>query len=193
MIELQHRAGIPPSLTQYLEANPAPLPDKFDSPDFQPIKQDVKRCLNEDQGGLCAYCESHLSAHEGQIDHIKPRHHRRDLVFSYTNYAHSCINDRTCGQKKKNGLLPIEPGPGCNDHFYLTTDGYLEPIPGITRHQKHLVRQTRDMLGLQQAALVEERHKWIIASLEIMRNFPDLLPEFLADKPFRHILKRLSE
>ncbi|TBW08780.1 TIGR02646 family protein [Azotobacter chroococcum] len=195
MIELIHNLHVPPALQAFVAANPAAQPADFDSAAFQPVKRQVKSSLHADQGGLCAYCETELAADGGQIDHIKPKsgsHAHSHLAFTYSNYAHSCINEKTCGQRKKAGLLPIEPGPGCNLEFSLTVDGQLEPMPDLTRQRKHAVRQTRDMLGLQNAALVRERQQWIEVVIELMRHEPALVPAFLADKPFRHILRQLS-
>lgn len=195
MIELVHNPVVPTALQNFVAANPAAGPTDFDSAAFQPVKQVVKASLHIDQAGLCAYCETLLAPTDGQIDHIKPKsgpNARPHLTFAYSNYAHSCINNKTCGQKKKAGLLPIEPSPGCNDGFSLALDGQLEPMPALTRQQKHAIRQTRDMLGLQNPALVREREKWIKAALELMQVDPALVPIFLADKPFRHILRRLT-
>lgn len=192
MIELQHRSPAPQVLLDYLARNPAAQPSDFDNRDFQPVKRDLKSTLNEDQAGLCVYCEQQLAGTEGQIDHIKPKggpNAHPHLAFDYFNYAHSCVNEKTCGQKKKAGLLPIEPGPGCNDEFSLSvSDGRLEPLTGVSRQRKHAVRQTRDMLGLQSPMLVRKRKQWLEAALEVAKLNPALLHGFLADKPFRHIL-----
>ena len=128
---------------------------------------------------------------ERQIDHIKPKagtNGRPDLCFDYHNYAHSCINPKTCGQKKQNGLLPIEPGPGCNAEWVLSTDGTIEPLPELTRRRRHDVIQTRDMLGLQDANLVDERRRWFASAITILKQAPDDFSEFLQHAPYRHIL-----
>lgn len=54
--------------------------------------------------------------------------------------------------------------------------------------------QTLQMLGLearQSPGLVAERKQWIEALLVILQQMPEQVPAFLADKPFRHILRRL--
>lgn len=194
MIELHHRSPVPQVLQDYLTANPHAQPGDFDGYPFQPVKRALKVALNEDQDGLCVYCEQRLAANEGQIDHIKPKggpNAHPHLAFDYLNYAHSCVNEKSCGQKKKAGLLPIEPGPRCNNEFSLASDGQLGPMPELTRRRKHAVCQTRDMLGLQNPILVQERKRWIDAALEVLRTDPSLLSDFLRDKPFRHILRRL--
>jgi uncharacterized protein (TIGR02646 family) len=195
MVELQHRVTPTPALTQFLAANPTAKAIDFDSLAFRPAKDEVKADLNADQGGLCVYCESKLAPTDGQVEHIKPKGGPKahaHLCFSYTNYAHSCINPKTCGQKKGNGLLPIEPGPGCNSQWTLSTDGTIEPISGLTRAQQHPVRKTRDMLGLNRDPnLVDERQRWLKSALAVLKQTPNDLPLFLQQAPYRHILATL--
>lgn len=192
MVELQYRGVPTPALTEFNAANPAATVAKFNSRAFQPVKTAVKADLNKDQGGLCVYCESNLAPDAGQVEHIKPKggpNAHPHLCFAYSNYAHSCINTKTCGQKKKDGLLPIEPGPGCNAQFALSTDGTVEPIPGLTRKQLHTVRQTRDMLGLNaDSNLVDERKRWLARTIAVLQQAPNDIQEFLQTTPYRYML-----
>ncbi|MFZ4288824.1 retron system putative HNH endonuclease [Variovorax sp. HJSM1_2] len=188
MVELEHRAQEPAVLTQFRADHPNAGPADFD--DLS--KPEIKAALNEDQDGLCAYCEMVLPANGGQIDHIKPKggaNAHTHLCFTYTNYAHSCVNPKTCGQKKKSGLLPIEPGPGCNNEWELFTDGTIEPIANLARQRVHQVKQTRDMLGLNaDSNLVDERKRWFARTIEVLKQAPDDIQLFLDTAPFRHIL-----
>ncbi|MBE0507866.1 MAG: TIGR02646 family protein [Marinospirillum sp.] len=193
MVELQHRPGGVPELTQFLQQHPNADISLWNDQRFQPVKQRVKAALNQDQQGLCVYCERLLTATEGQLEHIKPKsgtNGQPALCFTYTNYAHGCINPQTCGQKKKDGLLPIEPGPGCNKQWTLsTTDGSLQPVEGLTRRERHQVTQTRDMLGLNKdSTLVADRQRWLNSALEVLKNQPEQLDLFLNQSPFRHLL-----
>jgi uncharacterized protein (TIGR02646 family) len=195
MIELVHGQE-PIELTEFNQQNPNASPEDFDDL-FSPIKKSVKTALHRDQGGLCVYCEQMLNADEGQIDHIKPKAAQQptqpsfpDLAFKYANFAHSCINNRTCGQKKKSGVLPIEPAPNCNDYWILLSDGSIEPKANLTKSQKHLVTQTRDMLGLNaDAALLRDREKWFTQVVNIAQVMPQELDDFLKNIPYRYILK----
>jgi uncharacterized protein (TIGR02646 family) len=192
MVELQHRSRPTPALTDFVKGHPALTVDDFNSRDFHPVKQAIKADLNADQGGLCAYCEKPLQPTKSQIDHIKPKagaNARPDLCFDYRNYANSCIHPKTCGQKKKDGLLPIEPGPGCNAEWALSTDGTIEPQPELARQRRHAVIQTRDMLGLNKDSnLVDERRRWLARAIEILQQAPSDFPDFLQSAPYRHIL-----
>lgn len=192
MVELQHRAVPTPALTAFNAANPAATVAEFNSRTFQPVKTVVKADVNEDQGGLCVYCESVLAADAGQVEHIKPKggpNAHPHLCFTYTNYAHSCINSKTCGQRKKDRLLPIEPGPGCNAQWALSTDGTIEPNASLTKAQRHPVRQTRDMLGLNaDSNLVDERKRWLANTIAILQQAPNDIHVFLQAAPYRHML-----
>ena len=192
MVELQHSAPEPAVLTNFRLANPTAPASDFDSLPFRPIKAAVKAALNQDQNGLCAYCEQQLAPDSGQIDHIRPKggaNAHVHLCFTYTNYAHCCINPKTCGQKKKNGLLPVEPGPGCNVEWTLSTDGTIEPIANLGKARRHAVRQTRDMLGLNaDSNLVDERKRWLTQTIAILQQAPNDIQTFLQAAPYRHIL-----
>lgn len=192
MVELQHRAIPTPALTAFVAAHPAATAADFDSLAFCPVKDRVKADLHDDQAGLCVYCECALEPDAGQVEHIKPKagaNAHPHLCFSYGNYAHSCINPQTFGQKKGNGLLPIEPGPGCNAEWVLTTTGSIEPIAGLTRTRAHQVRQTRDMLGLNRDTnLVDERERWLGQMLVVLGQAPADIGAFLQQIPYRHIL-----
>lgn len=192
MVELQHRALPTPALTAFSAAHPDAAVADFDSEAFAPVKRAVKADLNQDQNGLCVYCESPLTPTGGQVEHIKPKaggNGHPHLCFVYTNYAHSCITPKTCGQRKGNGLLPIEPSLGCNTQWTLSTDGTIEPIVGLTRKQLHRVRQTRDMLGLNaDSNLVDERQRWLRNTLTVLKLTPGDIQTFLQSASYRHML-----
>lgn len=192
MVELQHRSIEPPELIAFRAEYPEATPNDFDSPAFRVTKASCKTALHQDQGGLCAYCEKFLTQSDGQIDHIKPKSGNNaypHLCFTYSNYAHSCINPNTCGQKKKNGLLPIEPGPGCNREWTLSGSGTVVPLLAITKARRHAVRQTCDMLGLNtDTNLADERKKWLDQVVDVMQKAPHDIQLFLQKAPFRHLL-----
>ncbi len=192
MVELQHRAVPTAELTVYVASHPGISVPDFDSRTFHPVKVAVKADLNADQAGLCVYCESPLPATQGQVEHVKPKggpNAHPHLCFSYTNYAQSCINPKTCGQKKGHGLLPVEPGPGCNAEWILSTDGTIEAAVGLTKARKHAATQTRDMLGLNKDSnLVDERKRWFANVIAVVQQAPESLSAFLHAAPYRHIL-----
>jgi uncharacterized protein (TIGR02646 family) len=191
MVELQHGQE-PQALAQFRVSHPNALPKDFGDEAFAPAKRAVRANLYRDQGGLCAYCECQLLPTEGQVDHIKPKggpNAYPHLSFIYKNYAHSCINHKTCGQNKGSTLLPIEPGPGCNQYWTLSTDGTVEPVTGLDKQQRHAATQTCRILGLNKdAGLVDDRKRWMNSTLQVAQTAPAQLAEFLVVAPFRHIM-----
>lgn len=196
MVELVH-STIPNVLAGYLITHPSCNADDFEHDRvFQRIKPAIKQQLNQEQQGLCVYCEREILPNDGHIEHIKPKRGAKahsHLCFSYNNFAQSCNDKHTCGSKKKSGLLPIEPQIGCNNSFSLSTTGEITFITGLSRREKHRVRQTRDMLGLNKPHLVKEREKWCKSIITILKHDPGAnIDDFLKDKLFRFILKRMK-
>lgn len=195
MVEFTRRNPEPEELAKFRREHENAGPRDFDSMEFREIKRLVKRKRSQDQFGLCAYCECRLKDDEGQIDHVKPKagkNGRPELTFVYENLVHSCCrNSNHCGQSKGGKLLPIEPGPvDCNDSFMLSTTGNIEPREDLSRREAHFASATRDILGLNHAALRVERERWVkgcVDALRSSRSFED----FIADEPFRFILRRL--
>ncbi|HPF90975.1 MAG: TIGR02646 family protein [Flavobacteriales bacterium] len=192
MVKLVHRNPEPVELTAFNNQYPHATPQDWGRDIFQPAKIAVKAALNQDQGGLCVYCEKKLNDDHGHVEHIKPKagpNGHPHLCYVYTNHAQSCMTHNTCGQRKGNELLPIEPGPGCNAGWSLSTDGTIEAAVGITQERQTAVEQTRDILGLNDnAELVDERRAWFEAAIEVEEEDPSSLPGFLSTAPYRYIL-----
>jgi uncharacterized protein (TIGR02646 family) len=197
MVELEHGSTEPQALVAFKQQNPQLQVADFDANrDFQAIKRVIRQALNQLQESRCVYCETRLVAGEGHIEHIQPKsgpNAQPSLCFEYTNFAHSCSTPNTCGQKKKAGVLPISPGPGCNDDWTLgTEDGAIQPLTGLNRRQRHKVTQTRDMLGLNKhAELVRDRKAWIDQFLVVAKHYPEELARFIDSAPYRYLLATL--
>jgi len=195
VVPLQHRHPGPAALTAYNDANPGALVSDFDSAAFAAIKAGVKAALNADQGGLCVYCECVLSPTEGHIDHIKPKggpSAHPELCFAYTNYAQSCNTNTTCGCQKKAGVLPIEPGPGCNTRWTLSTaDGQIVSQSYLTRRERGPITQTLGMLGLNRSHLTADRKDWIDRVGDLLVTDAAAVPLLLRAAPYRHLLADL--
>ncbi len=194
MVEISHRVPEPTELVAFRTGHPSLGPAAFDSAAFQPIKRQIKRKLHQDQSGLCAYCESRLNDDDGQVDHIKPRrgaHGHPNLTFVYTNFAHSCVSAKHCGQKRGDRLLPIEPRSGCNARFTLSTDGFIDANRNQSLDEQQEARITRDLLGLNDPDLVRRRKQWLESALSHLEDFQAMYPAFIDNAPFRHTLKRL--
>lgn len=190
MIPLVHNPPTHPALNDFVATHPDA---DFDSKAFHPVKVSVRKDLHQMQDGLCVFCERQVAADNGEIAHIKPKSVHPELAFSFHNYAFGCRSTDTCGAKQKAGLLPIEPGPGCNDRFSVSTvDATIEPIAGLSRQQRHAVNSTCGMLGLNRMPLKAQRKDALDAYLAALQSFPDEADELLAHAPFRYILPRVA-
>jgi len=182
-------------LAGYIFLNPNPSISDFDSKAFNLIKPMIKEQLHKEQDGLCVYCERKLGKDEGQIEHIKPKngkHAYPHLCFQYSNYAHSCINPKTCGQKKRDLLLPIEPKIGCNNKFSLSTDGFIIPRENLSKKEKNILDNTfLKRLGLNSPSLVKDRKKLIGHYIFLLKHNPIRAKDFMKSQPFFYIFKRL--
>lgn len=192
MVEFTHRSPEPAELIAFRLANPTAGSDDFESLAFLPVKVSVKQKLNQDQGGLCAYCESVLSPTAGQVDHVKSKSAHPDLIFAYDNYVQSCIHPEHCGQEKGSRKIFIEPGPsGCNESFTLSTRGSIGLPLGLSGEKRIQAGKTLNRLRLDYSALRLERERWIKSSLTLFQASAGDFEAFIADKPFRFILRRL--
>jgi len=183
-------------LARYIFLNPSPCVRDFDSQDFNYIKPMIKKQLHKEQRGLCVYCERKLDKDKGQIEHIKPKSGRTPyphLCFQYSNYAHGCINNKTCGQKKKDLILPIEPKSGCNKQFSLLTDGTIIPILTLSKKNRNILDNTfLKRLGLNNPSLVRDRALLVDKYIFLLKNEPQSVHQYMQNQAFRDILKRLS-
>jgi len=182
-------------LAAYIFLNPNPSVSDFDSKEFNLIKPMIKEQLNKEQDGLCVYCERKLAKDEGQIEHIKPKngkHAYPRLCFQYSNYAHSCINPKTCGQKKRDLLLPIEPKIGCNNKFSLSTDGFIIPRENLSKKEKNILDNTfLKRLGLNNPSLVKDREKIITNYTSLLQSNPTMAHNYMKNREFKYIVKRV--
>ena len=182
-------------LAGYIFLNPNPLVSDFNSLVFNRIKPMIKAQLHKEQRGLCIYCEKKLEPTHGQIEHIKPKngtYAHPHLCFQYTNYAHGCVNPKTCGQKKRDLLLPIEPKIGCNNKFFLSTDGSIVPIVSLSKKEKNILDNTfLKRLGLNNPSLVEDRKKLIDNYVFLLKRNPIDAKDFMESQPFFYIFKQL--
>ncbi len=186
MIELQHGSE-PPALKQYHVQHPH---GTWDDEDFQAVKPIVRRQLNQEQEGLCVYCEALLAEDAGHVEHIKSKGLNRHLTFQYDNLAQSCNGPGHCGHHKKRQVLPVEPRVGCNRFFALMAqDGKLIPAPGLPQHEAQQAEETLRVLSLNAPALARQR-KGFVDTVRYLSGKNEV-DDFLATAPFRWSLRGL--
>ena len=136
-----------------------------------PIKQKVHESLMQEQGFLCCYCETSVTANESHIEHFRPRRYR-DRQLDYDNLLCSCQRElsqgepRHCGNGKgswfdeKRLVSPLESD--CEDRFQFTANGDIFPRQSNDAGAKVTIRK----LGLNipklralRAAAVDEMYR----------------------------------
>ena len=101
------------------------------------VKEAVHKSLMREQGFLCCYCESRVTADDSHIEHFRPRAAFPDLLFDYENLHCSCQRDpspgdpRHCGHRKGSwfdeDLLLSPLDPDCEDRLRFTANGAVFP------------------------------------------------------------------
>lgn len=188
MIEIQHDAG-PQELDDYVQANPNATWDTFWR--GNDLKPRIKEHLRRLQAGLCIYCERKPDRNGDHIDHVKPKSQRRDLMFRYENMVCSCSRPKTCGHRKADRFLPIEPGPNCNRYFYLHSDGTLSPCSDDAEVKKK-AQETLDILGLNDSGLQRDRKRYLRTVFALAQEIDiKKVQAVVQTLPFRYVLQTL--
>lgn len=117
--------------------------------------KDIKEQLLNETRKKCAYCESKmLHITYSDIEHIKPKAHRPDLIFEWSNLTVAC---EACNRRYKNDYFN-ETAPLINP-FIEDPEAYLYALGPLIRHiggnNKGLRSHT--IIGLNRPELIEER------------------------------------
>ena len=101
-----------------------------------PEKAAVKKALIEEQGCICCYCESRVTADDSHIEHFKPQDEPSVDPLDFSNMLCSCQNNlekgapRHCGHLKDkwfdSSLLVSPLDNTCETRFSFTADGYIQ-------------------------------------------------------------------
>lgn len=182
MVEIEHVKTVHPQLLALGSISPTATWDDLRNPE----KAEVRKSLNDEQNGLCAYCERQLPHDHGRIDHIVCQKVAEEKRFEYRNLCHSCSGryiekERetpalTCDQYKDDKTLgPIEPRPGVNKLIELNiSTGSLHAATSLPLATKDNVETALLHLGLNNSAkLIDDRKaSWeeLIKIIEIGGN-----------------------
>jgi uncharacterized protein (TIGR02646 family) len=120
--------------------------------------------LNNEQFGLCCYCEIVLSTEGSHIEHLKPRSHFQQEIFSYNNLLLSCNHNDSCGHKKggwhkESMVTPLDED--CHSRLTYAFNGKVIP----TDETDFIAEETILNLGLNCPRL-KDRRKSIICAIE---------------------------
>jgi uncharacterized protein (TIGR02646 family) len=130
MVEIEHLSRPPAGLIALASASPV-----LDWTELRnPLKENVRHMLNQEQHGLCVYCERRLNMDHGRIDHIIAQTKDDSLKFVYSNLCHSCSgyyhnegdssgSQLSCDQAKGDSSLgSMEPRKDVNKKILFNTE-----------------------------------------------------------------------
>ena len=161
-----------------------------------PLKDEVKGALIEEQHGLCAYCTQRItnSAMLSHIEHVRPQNLDEDNTLGtqtdYANLVASCPGDRDldgsiaqlakpktqqhCGHAKGDWYeehLFVDPRtPAANTSFSYKLDGKIEPATGLNEADELAAVTTIEKLNLSSVLLKNNRYCAIIAVLRALQK-----------------------
>lgn len=133
-----------------------------------PVKQQLHEALMQEQGFLCCYCESSVTADDSHIEHFRPRKKYPAFQFDYDNLLCSCQRElspgepRHCGHRKGDwfdeNLLVSPLAPNCEERFTFTANGDIFPHRDNDAGAKETIRKLGlniDKLRALRAAAVD--------------------------------------
>ncbi len=159
----------------------------------KPEKPLLHRALIAEQGGLCCYCQSLVSADNSHIEHLLPRTLYPELQLDYANllcscgrpHGHTSMPDH-CGHAKAEKELPITPlQQDCGTHFIYSSDGTIAPANSLDTPAAETIR----ILKLNSEELVAARKATIDTFIDDsgIDDWDSYARAFLADSPVPYI------
>jgi len=132
-----------------------------------PSSRQQREVLVQNQGCVCAWCESQIKLETSHIDHIRSRNRNPNLTFEVSNLVASCDSPRTCGHCKQSEVLPDWVHPyetsGIEDCFTYEPDGSIRPVPGLPDEQATEADwSVNDLLNLNDRILKERRETQMV-------------------------------
>jgi len=105
----------------------------------KPYKEEFKKDLIDEQGGICCYCEQKLKIDDAHLEHLLPQKldSFSESLFDYNNLLCSCQKELTKGEPRHCGnskgswydenLLVSPLDTECEVKFKYNSDGTIEP------------------------------------------------------------------
>jgi uncharacterized protein (TIGR02646 family) len=190
MVEIEHHLQPHQRLTELASLSPVPPWNALTNP----AKAEVRQQLNNEQHGLCIYCERHLKPDHGRIDHIACQKDNANLRFEYSNLCHSCSGyyqtDQgqsrvlTCDQVKGHASLgSVEPRPGVNRKISLNpATGELRANESLSLSEKEEVDSVLSTLGLNNSAKLKDDRKAALEDLTDSLEYDEDAPMLLSPR-----------
>ena len=131
------------------------------------IREDLRNhILNDEQGGLCIYCE--VKVDDTHVEHYKTRSHFPQLTLEYDNLIVSCNDNNHCAKYKDNKykiskdayvkfINPVLENP--QDFLDYTAYGEICAKGNLNEIDIEKAEKTIEILNLNYKSLVEDRKR----------------------------------
>lgn len=153
----------PKSLTQYRCLPGA----EYDGPNFTPVKDDIRAKLIDEQGGVCAYCMSRISAQNMKVEHWECQDHVPRRQLDYANMLGCCKGNegqkyaiQHCDTRKAN--LPLSFSPSLSSHG-VNRKIKVRPDGRLYSEEQAVQDEIERVLNLNYSRLVGNRRAVISA------------------------------
>lgn len=141
------------------------IPNEAEREEWKTTRRRLKASMMEqEQGYLCCYCESRITADSSDIEHIRPRSKHPQICFDYANLLVSCTKASRCNSHKGSQydenkfISPLQPDS--ESQFRYLADGSVE-----ASGNSEAATETIRLLNLNDRNLREKR-KEALRSLE---------------------------
>ena len=133
---------------------------------FEAIAE-LKESLLQEQGYICCYCMSRISAEQMRVEHFRPRRYT-ESVMAYDNLMAACSGisnqHRHCDTNKADQEISINP----TDHRCETIISYSSN--GKIRFLEEYRADIEDTLNLNNPILIANRKAALDATLDLLKR-----------------------
>ena len=144
-----------------------------------PCHADLHQNLQQEQKGLCCYCELEVEDGDGHIEHMEPRSRNAVRTYDYSNLAISCNGGHTehCGHYKDNrsghswdaGRFLPPHDPRIAELFAYLLDGSVQTTAKDPGKASYLI----NYLGLDCSRLTDRRRAHARNLIDTLGDQPD--------------------
>ena len=132
-----------------------------------PYKEEFKKDLIDEQGGICCYCEQKLKIDDSHLEHLLPQKFDSfsESLFDYNNLLCSCQKElkkgepRHCGNSKGSlydkDLLVSPLDIECEAKFKYNSDGTIESTDEASKETILHLQLDIDKLNILRASAIE--------------------------------------
>lgn len=167
-----------------------------------PVKEQLKECLKNEQGNLCVYCECGLDASNCHIEHLKPKGTPpyEELKFEYANLSVSCNGSHSvlhCGKYKDRGVVIFDEPKYLNPTVVEDIESYFSfevDSGGISSRKRddECAQYMIDLLKLNTHPLKEKRKAALQGFLDFILKEDEKVQDIILKEELANIQPFIS-